>query len=58
MAGQSNTVQQQDTLNRYLLYFPEIKPFYLMFIRLAGKKNSVSPTVIPFASPVQTEHCS
>ncbi len=25
MAGQSDTVQQQDTLNRYLLYFPRSK---------------------------------
>ncbi len=25
MAGQSNSIQQQDTLNRYLLYFPRNK---------------------------------
>lgn len=39
MAGQSNSIQQQDTLNRYLLYFPRNKTVLSDVLSFRGEEG-------------------
>ncbi len=39
MEGQSELLQQQTTLNRYLLYFPHSQTLFLMFIHLLEQRD-------------------
>lgn len=53
MAGQSDTVQQQDTLNRYLLYFPRSKTVSPDVHSFCGEEELSKPYryTIRFTSP-------
>lgn len=54
MAGQSNSIQQQDTLNRYLLYFPRNKTVLSDVLSFRGEEELSKPYryTIRFTSPV------
>ncbi|MHA1014574.1 contractile injection system protein, VgrG/Pvc8 family [Enterobacter asburiae] len=53
MAGQSDTLQQQDTLNRYLLYFPRSKTVSPDVHSFCGEEELSKPYryTIRFTSP-------
>lgn len=53
MAGQSNSIQQQDTLNRYLLYFPRNKTVLSDVLSFRGEEELSKPYryTIRFTSP-------
>ena len=53
MAGQSDTVQYQDTLNRYLLYFPRNKTVLSDVLSFCGEEELSKPYryTIRFTSP-------
>lgn len=59
MAGQSNSIQQQDTLNRYLLYFPRNKTVLSDVLSFRGEEELSKPYryTIRFTSPVPTDGC-